>query len=133
MADGPFHSLVRPREPFVELPSLGAPTEAERDWRRTIARGSMREHWQARIRAITFEEWGHHLAGADLEWALRAVRYLKHILARHEERIIRTAFEQDWGWDKIGSYLGVSRQAVAQRWGPRLAPTDPRPDDAKPV
>ena len=120
MAEGPFIPLVRPREPLVELPSLGFPTEEERAWRRTIARGSMRAHWEARIRAITFEEWGRHVAGDDLEWALRAVRYLKHIVTGHEERIIRSAFEQDWGWDKIGAILGVSRQAVAQRWGPRM-------------
>jgi len=126
-------NLVRPREGFVDLPSLGCPTDEEINWRRHIRPGSPARR-AAALRAKTFAEWAEHLAGDDIPWALRAARYLKYIIVRHEQRIARLAVEQGYGWDEIGVYLGVSRQAVAQRFG-RLLMADQeerRPDPPDP-
>lgn len=112
--------LVRPREPFVELPALGFPSaeDVERDRATQVSGrkggGGMRAWREARIRSITWEGWGEHLTGEDIEWALRAVRYLKYILRRREQRAIEAALRANMGWDAIGAILGVSRQAVAQ-------------------
>lgn len=118
-------SLIRPRERFVELPSLGRPTPEEVNWRLHSPPGSLRGARDAVMRAITIEQWFAYLEGTDVPWALRAVRYLRWIIARHEERIMHHAFDHGYGWDELGSYLGVSRQAVAQRWGERLWPREP--------
>jgi predicted transcriptional regulator len=56
-------------------------------------------------------------ASSDPEVGLRAVASLRALLESVEELQVRRARELGWSWQQIAALLGVSRQAVHQRFG----------------
>jgi hypothetical protein len=62
-------------------------------------------------------------SGGDPGEGLRAVVALRELLERLEYLHVRRAREQGWSWQDIAGVLGVSRQAVHQKHGPRLTIT----------
>jgi hypothetical protein len=59
---------------------------------------------------------------ADPHTGLRAVRALRNLLERLEVIQVDNARKQGWSWQAIADELGVSRQAVHQKYnrrGPR--------------
>lgn len=48
---------------------------------------------------------------------LRAVASLRALLEIVEELQVANAREQDWSWERIAAVLGVSKQAVHQKYG----------------
>lgn len=126
--------LSEPTERWVPIPHAGMPPESERRPSRKVLIGLRpRERLDALVRGRTIEDWIGDLTGTsyasryDLKWSLRAVRYLKQIIAVHEERVVRQAREWRWPWDQIAAYLGVSRQAVHKRWAKRMAEPPSQP------
>jgi DNA-directed RNA polymerase specialized sigma24 family protein len=65
-------------------------------------------------------EPGEVIAGTasdDPEVGLRAVASLRALLEAVEELQVRRARERGWSWQQIAALLGVSKQAVHQRFG----------------
>ena len=62
------------------------------------------------------------VSSRDPALGLRAVAALRALLESLEELQVRSARAQGWSWQQIATVLGVSRQAVHQKWGhePRL-------------
>ena len=56
---------------------------------------------------------------ADPAVGLPAVRSLRHLQERLEAIHVTNAREQGWSWQAIASALGVSRQAVHQKYNRR--------------
>jgi DNA-directed RNA polymerase specialized sigma24 family protein len=56
---------------------------------------------------------------ADPEVGLRAVRALQRLQERLEAIHVANAREQGWSWQAIANALGVSRQAVHQKYNRR--------------
>jgi hypothetical protein len=56
-------------------------------------------------------------ASADPEVGLRGVASLRAQLAAVEELQVRRARELGWTWQQIAAVLGVSKQAVHQKYG----------------
>jgi DNA-directed RNA polymerase specialized sigma24 family protein len=56
-------------------------------------------------------------ASHDPAVGLRAVASLRSLLDAVEELHVRSAREQGWSWQQIATVLGVSKQAVHQRYG----------------
>jgi hypothetical protein len=56
-------------------------------------------------------------ASDDPEVGLRAVASLRALLETVEELQVRRARELGWSWQQIAGLLGVSKQAVHQRFG----------------
>jgi DNA-directed RNA polymerase specialized sigma24 family protein len=56
---------------------------------------------------------------ADPAVGLRAVRALQRLQERLEAIHVANAREQGWSWQAIASALGVSRQAVQQKYNRR--------------
>jgi hypothetical protein len=56
-------------------------------------------------------------ASADPEVGLRGVASLRALLEAVEELQVRQAREQGWSWQQIAAPLGVSKQAVHQKYG----------------
>ncbi|HEX9711670.1 MAG TPA: hypothetical protein VGB52_03835 [Actinomycetota bacterium] len=110
----------REPEPFIEIPSLGVPNAEERSWRSRALVMRSAERRVASIRAMTLDDWGRHLTSTNPWWGLRAVRYLRHIVDGHEERLIRLARERCYTWEEIAHLLGFSRQSVHRRWSERI-------------
>jgi len=56
------------------------------------------------------------------EIGLAAVASLRLVLESLEELQVQNARERGWSWDRIAKLLGVSKQAVHQKYGggPRL-------------
>jgi hypothetical protein len=54
---------------------------------------------------------------SDPEVGLRAVASLRALLEAVEELQVRRARELGWSWQQIAALLGVSKQAVHQRFG----------------
>jgi predicted DNA-binding protein YlxM (UPF0122 family) len=50
---------------------------------------------------------------------LRAVAALRRLLESLEALQVQNAREQEWSWQEIATALGVSKQAVHQKHGPR--------------
>jgi len=48
--------------------------------------------------------------------SFNALRYFKKLLAEREKELLLQAVAAGWRWWDIGLLLGVSRQAVHQRW-----------------
>ena len=48
---------------------------------------------------------------------LRAVAALRTLLEAVEELQVTNAREQGWSWQQIAGFLGVSKQAVHQKYG----------------
>lgn len=48
---------------------------------------------------------------------LRAVASLRSLLEAVEELQVQAARKQGWSWQEIASLLGVSKQAVHQKYG----------------
>jgi hypothetical protein len=67
---------------------------------------------------------GAHLAeqavSRDPAVGLRAVRALRELAERLEDRQVADAREQGWSWQQIAECLGVSRQAVHKKHGSGL-------------
>jgi hypothetical protein len=55
----------------------------------------------------------------DPEVGLRAVAALRGLLEVMEALQVDNARAKDWSWQDIASRLGVSKQAVHQKHGPR--------------
>lgn len=108
-------------ERFVFLDHGGFPTDADWERRRRETDLTGPDRWRAFISSKELRSWLGHLVDEHIATALRAVRYLRHIAVVHEERIIRRARAAGVSWEDIGYWLGVSRQAVHQRWSKRLA------------
>ena len=53
----------------------------------------------------------------DPEIGLRAVASLRALLETVEELQVRRARELGWSWQQIAALLGVSKQAVHQKFG----------------
>jgi hypothetical protein len=53
----------------------------------------------------------------DPEVGLRAVASLRALLESVEELQVRRARELGWSWQQIAALLGVSKQAVHQKFG----------------
>ncbi|MGH3675366.1 MAG: helix-turn-helix domain-containing protein [Mycobacterium sp.] len=62
---------------------------------------------------------GHDFASADPAAGLRAVRALQRLQERLEAIHVANAREQGWSWQTIADALGVSRQAVHQKYNRR--------------
>lgn len=58
------------------------------------------------------------VATADPAVGLRAVRALQRLQERLEAVHVAKAREQGWSWQDIADALGVSRQAVHQKYHP---------------
>ena len=56
-------------------------------------------------------------ASADPEVGLRGVASLRALLEAVEELQVRRARELGWSWQQIAARLGVSKQAVHQKYG----------------
>jgi DNA-directed RNA polymerase specialized sigma24 family protein len=56
-------------------------------------------------------------ASADPEIGLRAVASLRGLVEAVEELQVGRARELGWSWQQIAERLGVSRQAVHQKYG----------------
>jgi hypothetical protein len=56
-------------------------------------------------------------ASNDPEVGLRAVASLRALVEAVEELQVRRARELGWSWQQIAALLGVSKQAVHQRFG----------------
>jgi hypothetical protein len=56
-------------------------------------------------------------ASSDPEVGLRGVASLRALLEAVEELQVRRARELGWSWRQIASLLGVSKQAVHQKYG----------------
>jgi DNA-directed RNA polymerase specialized sigma24 family protein len=56
---------------------------------------------------------------ADPAVGLRAVRALQHLEERLEAVHVANARQQGWSWQAIANALGVSRQAVHQKYNRR--------------
>jgi hypothetical protein len=56
-------------------------------------------------------------ASADPAVGLRAVASLRSLLEAVEELHVQAAREDGWTWQQIASVLGVSKQAVHQKYG----------------
>jgi hypothetical protein len=56
-------------------------------------------------------------ASSDPEIGLRGVASLRALLEAVEELQVRRARELGWSWQQIASLLGVSKQAVHQKYG----------------
>jgi DNA-directed RNA polymerase specialized sigma24 family protein len=54
---------------------------------------------------------------ADPEVGLRGVTALRALLEAVEELQVRRARELGWSWQQIAELLGVSKQAVHQKYG----------------
>jgi DNA-directed RNA polymerase specialized sigma24 family protein len=59
------------------------------------------------------------VASADPAAGLRAVRALQRLQERLEAIHVSNAREQGWSWQAIADALGVSRQAVHQKYNRR--------------
>lgn len=59
------------------------------------------------------------VASADPAVGLRAVRALERLQERLEAIHVANAREQGWSWQAIADALGVSRQAVHQKYNRR--------------
>jgi DNA-directed RNA polymerase specialized sigma24 family protein len=59
------------------------------------------------------------VASADPAVGLRAVRALQRLQERLEAIHVANAREQGWSWQAIADALGVSRQAVHQKYNRR--------------
>ena len=60
-------------------------------------------------------------ASEDPEVGLRGVASLRALLEAVEELQVRRARELGWSWQQIADLLGVSKQAVHQKYGTREA------------
>jgi Homeodomain-like domain len=58
-------------------------------------------------------------ASADPAAGLGAVRTLRRLEERLEAIHVANARERGWSWQAIAAALGVSRQAVFQKYNPR--------------
>jgi hypothetical protein len=58
-------------------------------------------------------------ASDDPEVGLRGVASLRALLETVEELQVRRARELGWSWQQIAGLLGVSKQAVHQKYGKR--------------
>ena len=58
----------------------------------------------------------------DPEVGLRGVASLRALVEAVEELQIRRARELGWSWQQIAGLLGVSKQAVHQKYGKRNPP-----------
>lgn len=58
-------------------------------------------------------------SGSDPAVGLRAVRALQRLQERLEAIHVANAREQGWSWQAIAEALGVSRQAVHQKYNRR--------------
>jgi predicted transcriptional regulator len=56
-------------------------------------------------------------ASDDPEVGLRGVASLRALLETVEELQVRRARELGWSWQQIAALLGVSKQAVHQKYG----------------
>jgi DNA-directed RNA polymerase specialized sigma24 family protein len=56
-------------------------------------------------------------ASEDPEVGLRGVASLRALLDAVEELQVRRARELGWSWQQIAALLGVSKQAVHQKYG----------------
>lgn len=56
-------------------------------------------------------------SSTDPAVGLRAVASLRALLEVVEELQVVNAREQDWSWQRIAAVLGVSKQAVHQKYG----------------
>jgi hypothetical protein len=59
------------------------------------------------------------LGSKDPAIGLRAVAVLRRLLEQIERLHVDSARDSDWSWQDIASVLGVSKQAVQQKHGPR--------------
>ncbi len=58
-------------------------------------------------------------ASDDPEEGLRGVASLRTLLEAVEELQVRRARDHGWSWQQIAARLGVSKQAVHQKYGQR--------------
>lgn len=65
------------------------------------------------------EDLAVRASARDPAVGLRAVAALRRVLERLENLQVANAREQGWSWQEIAALLGVSRQAVHQKHGPR--------------
>jgi predicted transcriptional regulator len=63
------------------------------------------------------EEVVSQTASDDPEVGLRGVASLRALLEAVEELQVRRARELGWSWQRIAELLGVSKQAVHQKYG----------------
>lgn len=59
----------------------------------------------------------HDAASIDPAVGLRAVRALRELAERLEERQVVSARDRGWSWQDIATAIGVSRQAVHKKYG----------------
>ena len=59
-------------------------------------------------------------ASSDPDVGLRAVAALRALAERLEVLQVQTARELGWSWQDIADRLGVTKQTVHRKYGPRL-------------
>ncbi|BBU24391.1 hypothetical protein MXEN_04548 [Mycobacterium xenopi RIVM700367] len=68
---------------------------------------------------LSLGETADAMSSADPAVGLRAVRALQRLQERLEAIHVANAREQGWSWQAIADALGVSRQAVHQKYNRR--------------
>jgi DNA-directed RNA polymerase specialized sigma24 family protein len=63
------------------------------------------------------QELAEQTSSEDPEIGLRGVASLRALLEAVEELHVRRARELGWSWQEIAARLGVSKQAVHQKYG----------------
>lgn len=66
-----------------------------------------------------FDSLSQAAASVDPTVGLRTVRALQHVNERLEAIHVANAREQGWSWQAIAAALGVSRQALHQKYNRR--------------
>ena len=69
----------------------------------------------------TYASLRRHWRRLEIEVGLRGVASLRALLEAVEELQVRRARELGWSWQQIAELLGVSKQAVHQKYGTREA------------
>lgn len=94
------------------------------DWhpRATLSRSLDNGLLSRYIDSVTPTETAELVADVDSKdpaIGLRAVASLRALLEAVEELQVANAREQGWSWQRIAAVIGVSRQAVHQKYGKR--------------
>lgn len=103
---------------------MGSDVGAEADGSSSSIDGSLRSRYLDGVASTEQAELMVEAGSKDPVVGLRAVASLRALLEVVEELQVANAREQGWSWQRIAAVLGVSKQAVHQKYGKdrRLVP-----------